>query len=98
MKTLGFINRSCYSLNSPSVIQILYFSLIRPQLVYSGLIWTTLNTKRNSDFEKIQNNFFHHSPFKFNLNRTTRGFYVPVINYLNLNALNDRKIDYSTNT
>ena len=60
MRVLGFIKRSCNDFHDPSVLKLLYCSLVRSNLEYCPLIWINNTQKQNEMIDSVQNNFLRY--------------------------------------
>lgn len=63
-KMLGFVKRMTAEFQNPNVIKILYFTLIRPILLYASPIWSPFYDVHITKIESIQHKFLNYVAFK----------------------------------
>ena len=52
-KVLGLIKRNCRDLRDISTLRTLYCALVRPQLEYGSVVWSTFTTRNIVTLEKV---------------------------------------------
>ena len=75
-KTLGFIMRNSYSINSEHVLKLLYYTMVRSKLEYASVIWNGISKHQSDRIERVQHKFLTF------LHKRTTGFYSDDINLL----------------
>jgi len=89
---LGFIMRSCNNFNNLLALKSLYCALVRSIFDYNSIIWSPYTLGPIYSIEAIQNRFLRIISIKCNIKRLPHTSYEPLLLYLNIDTLQNRRI------
>lgn len=89
---LGFIMRSCNNFDNPLALKSLYCALVRSIFDYNSIIWSPYTLGPIYSIEAIQNRFLRLISIKCNIKRLPHTSYEPLLLYLNIDTLQNRRI------
>ncbi|KAF0682225.1 Uncharacterized protein FWK35_00037378, partial [Aphis craccivora] len=90
LKMLGFINRNTKEFKNPICLKTLYISLVRSNLEFGSIIWSSNYSKYINELDNVQFKFLKRISYITNIH-ITRDTVNTIENYLSLDSLNIRR-------